>query len=237
MKKIIIIATLLLLIGFVCTCFKAQAQEPEATPDSVTQTLKDRVQRVMQSGQGQVEGTVTEQKTTFGLIGTLEKIVGSTVQIKTYQGATRIAEVEKTASIKRLGKVIAYEELELNSPVIATGILDPNGEYRVNSLKIVDDTIFPSKRQTILGTLETLTTRAITFTLVGPQEATSSSAVVTSKTTFLDILGQKVDKKLFKAGQQIIAVLPEGGSATSSALRVYSLTLTPTSTKSATLTP
>jgi hypothetical protein len=230
---------LLILITIILTAAAGvrvvQAQEPEATPDSITQTLKDRVQKVMQSDGAQVAGTITEQKTTFGLIGTLEKIVGSTVQIKTYQGVIRIAEVDKTAVIRRLGKVITYEELELNSPVIASGSVDQNGEYHIKSLRIVDDTIFPSRRQTVLGTLVTLTTRTLNFTPSGSQDGTPASAVITAKTSFMDILGQKVNRSLFKPGQQIVTVLPETSTATSSALRVYSLSITPTSTKSGTV--
>lgn len=234
MKKYILILIAITCISSV-HAYGVQAQEPEATPDSLTQTLKDRVQKVMQSDDPQVAGTITEQKTTFGLIGTLEKIVGSTVQIKTYQGQTRIAEVDRAAVISRLGKVIAYEELELNSSVIASGSLDQNGEYRVKSLRIVEDSVFPTRRLTLLGTLDTITTRALSFTPIVAIEGAPTNVTLSTRTTYMDILGQKVTRSLLKSGQQIVTVLPEGGTATSSALRVYSLSLTPTSTKSGTV--
>jgi len=232
MKKLILIA-IIFLTGFTSVTVAHAQEAATSSGDSITETLKNLVKETAQK----VQGAVTEQKTTFGLFGTLDKVVGSTVQIKSYTGPVRIAEVEKNAVITRLGKTITYEEIELNSPVIASGTLDQNGEYRIKTLRIVTDSIFPTKRQTLLGTFVSQTTKAVNSIAIGQQAGTPASVTITSKTAFLDILGQKIDKKTLKANQQILTVLPDGGTATASALRIYNLTLTPTSTKSATVAP
>lgn len=198
--------------------------EPTPTPvDAITETLRERVQKVVEAETTQVMGTSTESPKTFGWIGTLEKSVGSTLQIKTYQGPTRIGELSPSARITRAGKVVSATEIELNSPVIVSGTIDQESTYRIERLRISDESIFPSPRQTQLGTLVSLTTRSLTMFSIGERSGAQVSIPISTRTTYFDILGQKIDKRVLKADQQVIAVLAVSTSATPSATRVYSL--------------
>lgn len=198
-------------------------EETLPSPDPVTQTLKERVQQVLEKQDGSVAGVQTLASNTFGFVGTLDKIVGSTLQITTFAGDSRIAELDKTAVVTRQGKLITHEEIELNSTIIATGVKDTDDSYKIKKMSLVTDTIFPTKRQTILGIYASLTTRSILFTPTGSGDGLTTTTPITTRTSFLDILGNKIDRKLLKAPEQIVVVLPEQTTSTVSAIRVYKL--------------
>ncbi len=223
----------LLSILFIGTSSQAFAQETAATAsaETVTQTLKDRVQKVLQSDEGKVEGLTSTQRTTFGLVGNLQKVVGSTLQIATVTGPTRIVELDKAAVILRQGKPITNEEVELNSPVLATGVFDQDGTYHVLRLTALSDAYVPTKRVTILGTLQAITTKAMTVSVLAGADDSQLSLPITTRTTYYDLLDTKIDKRFVKVNAQIVAIMPDPLTATSSALRVY--VTSPVSTVSA----
>lgn len=211
----------------------ASAQS-EATPsaEDVTQTLKDRVQKVLRTEEGKVEGSTTTAKTTFGLVGTLQKVVGSTLQIVTVQGPTRIAELDKGATILRAGKPIQIADVELNSPIVATGVFDQDLTYHVKRMTTQSEILTQSVRTTLYGTLQTVTTKAFTLNVIAGTNTSQWTLPYTSKTTYYDLLDTKIDKKFVKANMQVLAVIPGELTATSSAVRIY--VMTPVSTVSAT---
>lgn len=208
----------------------AQSATPSA--EVVTQTLKDRVQKVLQDEGGKVQGASVAQSSSFGLIGTLQKVVGSTLQIVTVTGPTRVVELDKTAVILRQGKQIKTEEIELNSPVIATGVFDQDRTYHVRRLTTLTESYQQSKRVTIYGTLQSLTTKAFTISVIAGVPDSQIVLPYTTKTAYYDLLDTKIEKKYVKAMQNIVAVIPEVLTATSSASRIY--VMTPISTVSAT---
>lgn len=211
----------------------ALAQDATPSAQEVTQTLKDRVQKVLQNENGTVEGASTNAHTTFGLIGTLQKVVGSTLQIVTIQGTTRIVELDKGATIIRAGKMIKFEDVELNSPVLATGIFDTDGTYHVRRLTTQTELPVPTKRLTILGTMQTLSPSKLALNVTAGMTLPQVVLPYTSKTTFYDLLGSKIDKRYVKAGQQILVVIAGEYSASASATRIY--TLSPIATSGAIL--
>lgn len=231
MKHLIIPTLTLCLVGLCITPAFAQDASPSA--QEVTQTLKDRVQKVLQSESGKVEGTSTNARTTFGLIGTLQKVVGSTLQIVTVQGTTRIVELDKGATILRAGKVIKFDDVELNSPVLATGMFDSDGTYHVKRLTTLSELPTPTKRVTVLGTLQTLAPSKLALNVTAGMTLPQLSLPYTSKTAFYDLLGTKIDKKNVKVGQQLLTVIAGEYTASASAARVY--VLSPIATSAATL--
>lgn len=212
------------------------AQETNtASPSSeaVTQTLKDRVQKVLQNGEGKVEGSSTTQKSTFGLVGNLQKVVGSTLQIATIPGPTRIVEIDRGATFLRAGKPIKLEDVELNSPVTATGVFDQDGTYHVRRLTALNDALTQTPRTTIYGTIQAMTSKAFTLSVIaGTTNAPQWVLPYTSKTAYYDLLDTKIEKKYIKVNQTVVAVVDGELTATSSALRLY--VTTPVSTVSAT---
>lgn len=214
------------------TSGRVYAQTASPSAQAVTQTLKDRVQKVLQNEDGKVEGATTTQSTTFGLMGTLQKVVGSTLQIATVTGPVRIAELDKDAVILRQGKVIKNEDVELNSPVLATGVFDSNRTYHVKRLTALTENYQPTKRVTFVGTLQSMTTKAYTIAVTAGVSNAQVVLPFTTKTAYYDLLDTKVEKKYLKASQQILSVVADPLTATSSALRIY--IMTPISTVSAT---
>lgn len=222
-----ITTALFLLCMFVGPARAVEDTDPAPSSDPVTETLKERVQKVLSAESTNTEGSLN-QIGSFAFVGTLEKIVGSTVQLSTVANESKVCELDKSTKIFRQNKAIGREEIELNSPVVVIGIKDSDGVLRVQTLRIVDESIYPSKRQTILGTFQTLTTKSLTVSLLGMNAGGSVGYPVTTKTAFLDNLGGKLDKKTFVNGQKILVVLPQTQTATASAMRVFSLVANPT---------
>lgn len=211
------------------TVSTVRAQEPEPTLDpAVTSTIKERVQKVIES-ENSVAGVESSAQSSFGIIGTLEKNVGSTLQIRSVQGKLRIVELDRSAVFLQNGRAITREELELNRPVVITGSLDGNGAYVGKRLVVSDDKIFPKERVTIWGTLLASTTKSLTLDILGKNQGTQTVIPVTTLTRYYNIVDQTIRRTDLKPSEEVVIVLPPGESATVSAQRVYSLS-TPTST-------
>ncbi len=196
---------------------------PSVDP-AVTTTLKERVQRVLEANP-QIRGSQSSDQSTFGLVGTLEKIVGSTMQIRTYQQKNRVVEVAKEAVFLKSNKPIQKEELELNTPVIVMGTIEDN-TYIGRRFIVTDDTIFPTARQTIWATAISTTTRNITVSLFGASEGSQATFPINTQTSYVNLLGTKIVRGDIKPSTEVILVIPgSDATATASARRVYSLTV------------
>lgn len=195
----------------------------QTATESVQLNAKERMDKLMKSPDPEVQGLVTQmQSTKFGFIATLEKIVGSSLQLQTVNGSQKIVELDKQAVLLKNQKAISRSDIELNSPIIIMGYLDTNGVYLGRRLIIADDTIYPAKRNTVYGTITSLTTKILsiaTKTDVG----NSLDIKLTSKTTYFNTLGNTIKRTDLKLQDPIIAILPDGPIATASALRIYSL--------------
>jgi hypothetical protein len=226
-KLLICILSLSFFPLFVGTIHAVDSSSSATPTDPVTETLKERVQKVLSAQSSDSEGSLSAIGN-FAFVGTLEKVVGSTVQIMTIANESKVCELDKTTKIYRQNKTIGKEEIELNSPVIIVGNKDSSGVLHVSSLKIVDDSIFPTKRQTIVGTISALSTKSLTLSLLGVNMGANVAYPTSTKTAFLDSLGAKLDKKTFVVGQKVLMVLPQTQTASASALRIFSLVSNPT---------
>ncbi|MBP9699840.1 hypothetical protein KBD71_01000 [Candidatus Woesebacteria bacterium] len=204
----------------------AQALAQAAVDEEVTNTIKEHVQRVIESG-SKVAGTSTEVKT-FAIIGTLEKSVGSSLQIKSYAGPMRVVELAKDVIFLKANKPIQKEEVELNSPVMILGTLDESETYIGKRVVVSDESIFPTKRKAIWLSFNSSTTRILKARSLGENGGQNMDVPITSATQYVNILGERINKATIQATDPLIVILPETTGATASARKVYSLKLTAT---------
>lgn len=196
------------------------AQEPSA--DAVTETLKERVQKVLETQGAAIKGVTTQQRTTFGIIGTLDKVVGSSIQIRTLAGELRIIELDPTTLITRQNRTLTRQDIELNIPVVVTGTINLDRAYTATTLELTDESIIPRDRSTLIGVFGQVTSRSLLFTSLGQNRGTSVQSPLRTSTQFLSALGTPIDRKTLKSGERIVVVTTDT-TATASAQRVYAL--------------
>jgi hypothetical protein len=191
--------------------------------DSVKQNIKERVEKIKQTTDPAVNGLMTSLRSPkFGLIGTLEKIVGSTFQIRNFRGKVHVVEMDKTATLLKNQKTIKREEIELNSPVLVMGYRENDDLYLTRRLVITDDATMPSTNVTLLGKFISSTTKGIKMQTRINNELTDYDMKISAKTSFLNTLNSAIKRTELKENDMLVAILPDNQSS-SSAIRVYSL--------------
>ncbi len=196
---------------------------PQSATDSAMINIKQRVEMVKQTTDPQVKGMMTALKQVkFGIIGTLDKIVGSTLQIQTPRGVVRLAELDRLAIVLKGTKLIAHEDIELNIPVIAMGFVQKDGSLLVRRLILSDDSLFGTKRATVYGKVSTITTKAVDIHSYQNGQPVTLSIKLGTKTSYLNTLGNTIKRTDIKPQDPVIAVFSDE-VATASASRVYSL--------------
>lgn len=223
------IIVILLLFVFTTPVLHAQTTPTtspvEDTEGTVNEDIKERVRKVRENSDPAVMGVKTVLQTTFGIIGTLQKVVGSTLQVQSYQGKIKVIELDRNAIIVQGNRTVTKEEVELNTPVLVMGDISQDQSLLGKRVIISDATIFPSRRSTTAGTYEQSTTRALTFTPSYPPDSERKNVTLTNKTTFYNKLHQTIRRTDIKRDDQIIVVTSADNEST--ALRVYDLTLEP----------
>lgn len=203
----------------------APSTQPQTATDSAMKNIKERVEMVKQTTDPQVKGMITALKQPkFGIIGTLDKIVGSTLQIKTARGTLRLVELDHNAVILRGQRPVARGDIELNAPVIAMGFRQTEDDsLLVRRLILADESLFGTKRTSVFGKVDALTTKLLTLKTFYGKTAVTLPLKIAAKTTYFNTLNDAIKRTDIKVGDPVIAILPEGDVASVSAQRFYSL--------------
>ncbi len=202
---------------------------PSPTPDltatnSAVQNIKERVEKVKQTTDPTVKGMMTalrQQK--FGIVGTIEKIVGSSLQIRTPKGDTRLAELDRDATLLKGQRPITREDMELNTPVIIMGFRQKDETLLIRRLIIADESILGAKRATVYGTVSSVTTKLLTLLSFRDGVQVSVPIHLSAKTVFLNMLNTAIKRTDMKLSDPAISIFSDLDTATASAQRVYSL--------------
>jgi hypothetical protein len=205
---------------------------PSPTPsdEGVKQDIKDRVEKIKQSTDPEVKGMIDSMKQQkFGLIGTLEKVVGSTLQVRTLKGQTRVVEVDPDATLLKNSKAIPRSDLELNSSVIIMGYINTDQTYIGRRLIITDDQLIAPSRATLLGRFQTSTTKIVTMLTRQNNEFSAKQIQIGTKTSFLNTLKNPIKRTDLLKDDPLVVVFADK-EATGSATRIYSLSTRPTAT-------
>lgn len=232
MQRSVLILTLILLSATITPVFAASpsptalpvtTQDSEAT-ESVKQNIKERVEKIRQTTDAEVKGMMEALKSEkFGIIGTLEKIVGSSLQVRSWRGALRVIELDKSATLLKGKTTVVKDDLELNSPVILMGLRDRDNTLIGKRLLLTDESIFPTKRTTIYGKLSAITTKDLTLTSRKDGSMQPVTVKLATKTVYLNSIDGVMKRTDNKPGDPLIVVLPPEVTATVSAIRVYNL--------------
>lgn len=237
-RKLIVFALILFAGILLPLHIKALSTPPTSDPSStasisseqIRQNIKQRLEKIQQGTDPQVEGMMTSLKQhTFGVVGTLEKNVGSTLQIKTYKGDDRVIEMDKDAIMLKNGKEITKSDLELNTPVIVMGYVDSDSTYIGRRLVITDETVFPVPRETIFGKIVSLITRSISLLTHNQGSIDTLNFKLLTKTLYFDSIGQPIKRTDLLINDNVVLVLDTDPTASTSADRVYSLSAKPKS--------
>lgn len=196
----------------------------------VNEEIIEHVKKVKENTDSTVMGVRTIEQNRFGIMGILEKIVGSTLQIKTLKGKIRVVELDPTAVLLNNQKTITKEEIELNSTVLAMGEIGTDQTYLGKRMVITTQNLTPTRRRTIVGNYVKSTAKALTINPLHTPSA-EKSIPLTIKTTFYNQLKQTTRRTDLVAGDLLIIVVNEEDED-NTALRIYSLT-----TKSSAIVP
>lgn len=189
---------------------------------SALKNIKERVEKVMQTADPQIKGLVSNLKQSrFGITGSLEKIVGSTLQIRNTKGQLRVAELAPDAVLLKGTKPITREELELNSPAIIMGLRGDDQSLQVRRLVILETTPIDPQRLTLFGKVTSIKSNQISISNQIGGTLSSHTLAITSKTSYFNTLDNKI--KRTDIVQNDLVVLVTSPEASTSALRVYSL--------------
>ena len=200
------------------------APTTSSATNSALKNIKERVEMVKQTTDPQVKGMIDSLKQSkFGVIGTLEKVVGSTLQIKTPSGLVRLAELDRGAVVMKGSKAIFREDIELNVPVIAMGYRQKDNSLLVRRLILADDTLLGTKRQSLYGKADTNTVKSIGLSIFQNGQPSHAFIKISAKTLFFNTLDNAIKRADIKSNDPIVAILPMGDIASVSAQRVYSL--------------
>ncbi len=196
-----------------------------ATPVSaaIAESLKERVQKVLQTQE--VTDVQAADLPRLAYVGSLEKLVGSSMQAKTLAGDLHVCEIGKSTRITRSNKAVTKEELELHSAVVFT--VQKTQEESCEALTIQSLSALPkvSEARHSIGTYSASTTSALSLSLLGDvNRGAQVTYALTAKTQFFNAQGRKIERKELKNGQKIVVSLVEStNTATSSAKIVYGL--------------
>ena len=199
---------------------------PTSTPessDSAKQSIRDRIEKVKNTNDPQVQGAMTNLRTPkFAFVGTLEKIVGQNLQIKTYKGTVQIVELDKQSVLLKNNKTIKFEDLELNSNVIVMGFRLESA-YLGKRLIITDEGVIPPKRATIFGKVKLNQNKSILISTFASPNLLDLEIAINTKTKYFNLIDNTIKKTDFKPNDSLIAVFTGDYTATTSAIRIYSL--------------
>lgn len=209
--------------GLLVSNVSAQSPSPSPQEESVQNNIKDRVEKIMKNPTT-VKSADTTGDENFGVVGTLEKMVAQTLQVRTANNGIRIIELDKQAVILRDQKLIDKEELELNSWIIVMGTIDPSKGHVGKRVLVTSSSVTPAKRQTILGVYQSSTSKNLSLIKGVSGFASKETFLYSTKTTFLNILGQTIKRSDIKENDKLLLILPEQQDATPPAKRVYNLT-------------
>lgn len=205
----------------------ATATGSASASDSATKTMiKEQVEKAIkqQATDPQVKGMVDALKTQkFGVVGTLEKIVGSSLQVRSVKGTLKLIELDRGAVIIKDSKQIAKEELELNVPVIVMGYRQNDDVLLGRRLIISDETIFGTKRATLYGRVKDITTKLLSILSFAKGGDVTVPIKISSTTTYLNTIGGSVKRTDIKANDPVIAVFADAQAGSASAKRVFTL--------------
>lgn len=234
MKKITHVSLLLVVAFGVSTvigsskalAITATSSASRSASDSAKSMIKEQVEKAIkqQANDPEVKGMALALKSQkFGIIGTLEKIIGSMLQVRSPKGSLRLIELDRSAVILNQSRQITKEDLELNAPVIVMGYKQSDDTLLARRVVISDDSIFGNKRQSITGKLSDMNTKQITLSLQNAQGNIYQAVKYSAKTQFLNTLGMTIKRTDMKTNDQIVAIFNGEATASASAVRVYSL--------------
>lgn len=226
-----IICSFLLFLGTGSIPVHAATASPSASPQDDVRVNQNIIDRVKQQVDEKVKGTTTNAKTVFGFIGTLEKTVSTSLQVRTYEEKLRVIELDKDATLLKDAKAIPWADVELNSPVLVMGFFDPSsGVYQGRRLIVLGTAVTTPNQTSLAATFSTSTTKALTVNQTTNGQTSETKIPITSKTQYFNRVSAVIKRTELRSGDKLVVIEAENATASSSALRVYSLTTEPQAT-------
>lgn len=224
--KYTLLLSLLTLICLLCFPVPLRAATNDstasATPDSetTTQNLKDRIEKVVQERQEQIQGVVDDlAQKKRGFIGEVQRVSESSITVKNIHG-TQIIAINDQVQLTKSNKDIEIDGIAVGDWALIMGyIKDDNFEPK--KIQISTETLRPKNYTVYLGTVDTISKSQISLI---PRSGGDSVIIdFDSKTDYQDLQGETIKMSEIQAESQVLIVAYEDKNEDQLATTVRSL--------------
>ncbi|HEX7017887.1 MAG TPA: DUF5666 domain-containing protein [Patescibacteria group bacterium] len=214
MNNKIIIALSLLLLATSFTPVKAQ----EAASDSgTTESLKKRIEKLVEEKRDQIEGVLTElgaKKRAF--IGEVTRVSEESLTVKTRKG-TEIVSTENV-ELRKSNREVAVKDIAVGDWVVVMGYIQDD-TFQAKRILASATTLRPDPQLVEIGTITAFDRTSFTFRTRGTEEIITVSTSTT--TEYQDIQGEEIDRSdITEETQALIVGTDDGGEKEATVIRV-----------------
>lgn len=180
---------------------------PEATSQPATQSLKERIQRVVQQNQDKIKGVIdTMGRRPRGFIGEISRVTEEAISVTTPKG-TEIVAVNSGLPILKAGKLIKSTDIVVGDWATVIGYAE-NDSFMPRKVILSATPIIPGGITVVIGSIQEVTGNTLT---IQPRSVGSSPAdyTVTKNSTIQDLTGSDIKQAAIKEQIQALIVASE----------------------------
>jgi hypothetical protein len=205
MKKVLIVLLAIAYFGAGTPASAQVAASASATPSSdITSKLKERIEKVVEEKRDQIKGVIDRfGDNNRGIIGQVVRVNQESITVKNPKG-TLILPLDPQVSLIKKGKDIKVADIAVDDWVVVVGESQDKDTFVPKRITVITTNPRPYPYQVYLGTISTLDKNNIIITTRGKNE--SVTIVQGKTTTYEDLSGKKIDKKLLEADLQVLIV-------------------------------
>jgi len=191
-------------VSFAQTESSPSADNGEASPSAqTTQTLKDRIEKIVQEKSEQIKGTMDElSKQKKGFIAEVERVSEETITLKNNKGTTIIPIDEQVTLVKKQ-KQIELDQIAIGDWAIVMGYMEDD---TLSARRIVfsAESLMPKSPIVDLGSIKAITAKKLDFKPRIKEETVTLT--INSKTNFEDYEGNEAKLSDFSEDIQCLIV-------------------------------
>jgi ElaB/YqjD/DUF883 family membrane-anchored ribosome-binding protein len=182
---------------------KVEEEETTEATSATTQSLKDRIEKVVEEKEARSQ---TEDQnivyTTRGIVGQVERVSESTISIATARGSV-IIPVDKTVELLQDDKLIEISQIEIENSIIVLG-LQTGETFTPIKIIISKQSLLPRRQIVQLGTVTEIDQKQLSLQTRNNQSTIEFT--LGNSTAFLDADDNEIEvEDLFDEIQIIVA--------------------------------
>lgn len=180
---------------------------PSSNPsdDQTTQSIKDRITKIMEKRGDQVKGIIDQVGVTKrGFIGEVERVTDKTITVKNTKGS-EILTLENDVILIKENKRISIDDIAVGDWVIAMGYVD-KGQFSLKKVVVSSASLMPPVYNTYLGSIQSIAKNQTQLEIM-PRGATQAVTITLNKqTVFEDAQSQTIDRRTLQTDLECLVI-------------------------------